>query len=64
MAAPIRLTETSVKSGAPQVLFDVPTNTRFQVSRDGQRFLIPLPAGNSDRLTIDTNWRAGLAGPK
>jgi len=64
MAAPIQLTETSVESGAPQALFEVPTNTRFQVSRDGQRFLIPLPADNSDGLTIDTDWRAGLAGRK
>jgi len=64
MAAPVQLTETSVESGAPQALFDVPTNTRFQVSRDGQRFLVPLPADNSDGLTIDTNWRAGLPGPK
>jgi hypothetical protein len=64
MAAPIQLTETSVESGAPQALFEVPTNTRFQVSRDGQRFLIPLPVDNSDGLTIDTDWRAGLAGRK
>jgi Tol biopolymer transport system component len=36
MAAPIRLTETSVESGKPQALFEVPAGTRFQVSRDGQ----------------------------
>jgi hypothetical protein len=35
MAAPIRLTKASVESGKPQALFEVPANTRFQVSRDG-----------------------------
>lgn len=64
MAVPIKLTETSVESGVPQALFDVPTDTRFQVSRDGQRFLIALPANKSPGLTIDTDWRAGLAGHK
>jgi hypothetical protein len=62
MAAPIRLTETSVESGKPEALFEVPSGTRFQVSRDGQRFLIALPVeGASTPLTVDTDWRAGLA---
>ena len=64
MAAPIRLTETSVESGKPQMLFDVPADTRFQVSRNGQRFLIALPvegaSANSKSLIVDTDWRAGL----
>ena len=64
MAAPIRLTGTSVESGTPQRLFDVPSNTRFQVSRDGQHFLIAVPVDDSETLTIDTDWRAGLARPK
>jgi eukaryotic-like serine/threonine-protein kinase len=59
MAAPVQLTSGSVRSGEPQALFSVPTNTRFQVSRDGQRFLIPLPVDSSG-LTVDANWRAGL----
>jgi len=64
MAAPIRLTETSVESGKPQVLFEVPVNTRFQVSHDGQRFLIALPmegAAAASPLTVDTDWRAGVS---
>jgi eukaryotic-like serine/threonine-protein kinase len=62
MAVPIRLTETSVESGKPEALFEVPAGTRFQVSRDGQRFLIALPVeGASTPLTVDTDWRAGLA---
>jgi serine/threonine protein kinase/Tol biopolymer transport system component len=64
MAVPIRLTQTSVESGKPQALFEVSADTRFQVSRDGQRFLIALPlegANASIPLTVDTDWRAGLA---
>jgi serine/threonine protein kinase/Tol biopolymer transport system component len=64
MAVPIRLTATSVESGKPQPLFDVPANTRFQVSRDGQRFLIAMPVEGSapdSQLTVDTDWRAALA---
>jgi hypothetical protein len=36
---------------------------RFQVSRDGQRFLMAIPvesASASARLTVDTDWLAGL----
>ncbi len=65
MAVSIRLTETSVESGQPQPLFEVPDDqTRFQVSRDGQRFLIALPvagAATSSPLTVDTDWRAGIS---
>jgi Tol biopolymer transport system component/predicted Ser/Thr protein kinase len=64
MAVPIRLTETSVESGKPQPLFEIPPIARFQVSRDGQRFLIALPvegASTSTPLTVDTDWRIGLA---
>jgi hypothetical protein len=62
---PIRLTEASVEIGNPQALFEVPTRSwRFQVSSDGQRFLIALPVEGtsaSTPLTGDTDWRAGLA---
>jgi Tol biopolymer transport system component len=63
MAVPIRLAETSVEIGRPQVLFEVSPSTRFQVSRDGQRFLIALPAEGasaSAALTVDTDWPARL----
>jgi Tol biopolymer transport system component len=63
MAAPIRLTKTSVEAGKPQALFEVPADTRFQVSRDGQRFLIAMPvegAAAAAPLTVDTDWRAGV----
>ena len=65
MAVPIRLTETSVESGKPQALFEIPGgDTRFQVSRDGTRFLIALPvegAAAASPLTVDTEWRAGIS---
>jgi eukaryotic-like serine/threonine-protein kinase len=63
MAAPIRLTKTAVEAGKPQALFEVPVETRFQVSRDGQRFLIAMPvegAAVAAPLTVDTDWRAGV----
>jgi eukaryotic-like serine/threonine-protein kinase len=64
MAAPILLTETSVESGKLQPLFEIPATTRFQVSRDGQRFLIAVPvegAAAAAPLTVDTDWRAAVS---
>jgi Tol biopolymer transport system component len=63
MAVPIRLTETSVEAGKPQVLFESQDDIRFQVSRDGQRFLLSFPAGGVTEdpgITVVTNWRSGL----
>jgi hypothetical protein len=62
MAAPISLTKTSVESGKPQALFEVPADTRFQVSATG--FLIAMPvegAAAAALLTVDTDWRAGVS---
>ena len=62
-AVPTRLTETTFESGKPQALFEVGNFNRFQVSRDGQRFLMALPVENSPGsapLTVDTDWRARL----
>ncbi|MEO8096414.1 MAG: protein kinase [Acidobacteriota bacterium] len=61
MAVPIRLSDTSVTTGKPEALFEVPPNMRFQVSRDGQRFLMAMPVAGSTAVTVDTDWRAGLA---
>jgi len=64
MAVSMRLTPTSVESGNPKALFELNADIRFQVSRDGQRFLVAMPlegAATSAPLTVDTDWRAGLA---
>jgi hypothetical protein len=63
IAVPIRLTETAVEIGKAQTLFDIGPLIRYQVSRDGQRFLVALPsegANASTSLTVDTDWRAAL----
>ena len=64
MAVPIRLSPTSVESGKPQALFEVPADVRFQVSRDGQRFLVAMPVEGAAAvapLTVDTDWRSGVS---
>jgi hypothetical protein len=64
MAVSTRLTPTSVESGKPQALFELPADIRFQVSRDGQRFLVAMPLegeATTALLTVDTDWRVGLA---
>jgi serine/threonine protein kinase len=64
IAAAIRFTEGAVFVDDLHQLFDLPSGvTRFQVSRDGQRFLFALPVEDSAAaplLTVDTNWRAAL----
>ncbi len=67
MAVSVRITATDIEIGKPQKLFSAPIVTRFMVSRDGQRFLIALPVENvpaSAPITVDTDWRTGLARPK
>jgi dipeptidyl aminopeptidase/acylaminoacyl peptidase len=64
MAVPIRLTATSVEAGKPQMLFESNDDLRFQVSRDGQRFLLIFPIEGQTAftpITVDTNWQAGQA---
>jgi serine/threonine protein kinase/Tol biopolymer transport system component len=58
--------------GLPKPLFPVPDimprspatrgASRFDISRDGKRFLIPQPMAQSEnqRLTVVTNWLAGV----
>jgi len=49
----------------PQALFTTAGARVFAVTRDGQRFLVNIPAGGgpgaaSPPLTVVTNWTAGL----
>jgi serine/threonine protein kinase len=70
MAVPIKLGATVI-AGAPQRLFSLggdratrpsPRNAVYDVTPDGQRFLISAPAGEpvSSRITVAMNWTAGL----
>jgi arylamine N-acetyltransferase len=63
MAAPVKLGAT-VEPGTPQVLFPY-TGSSFSPTRDGQRFLVNVPAGGETAasptlVTVVLNWQAGL----
>jgi Tol biopolymer transport system component len=64
MAIPVKLTAKTVEFGSAKQLFEVLAPLgRYQVSRDGQRFLTEIPADEdpeSRMITVDTDWRAGL----
>jgi Tol biopolymer transport system component len=70
MAVPIE-PGASIRAGTPQRLFFLggdratrpnPRNAVYDVTPDGQRFLISAPAGEpvSSRITVMLNWTAGL----
>jgi dipeptidyl aminopeptidase/acylaminoacyl peptidase len=72
MAVPVKLGSSTVEPGAPQALFSVLggnpgglSNVVYAPSRDGQRFLVNLPAGGegataAQPIIVVTNWQAGL----
>ncbi len=62
MAVPVKLGAT-VEASTPQPLFAVDSN--YQPSRDGQRFLVNVPAGGAAAataapLTVVSNWQAAF----
>ena len=63
MAVPIKSGST-VEPGTPQALFSVPRITSYAPSRDGQRFLVNVPAGGEvsavSPVTVITNWQTAL----
>lgn len=62
MATPVTR-GASLQVGTPQELFTNRGMTDFVPSRDGQRFLINVPAGAEAAaapITVVTNWQAGL----
>jgi Tol biopolymer transport system component len=63
MYVPIKL-GSSVEPGTPQALFSYAGTTAYAPSRDGQRFLVNVPAGGEAAtvppLTVITNWQAEL----
>ena len=67
MALPVKTNGASLEPGTPQALFTATgaSGFSFAVTRDGQRFLMIVPAGGESAaaytpLTIVTNWQAGL----
>ena len=63
MAAPIAL-GARVDSGTPQALFTSLGLTGYAPTRDGQRFLVNVPAGTDGAaappITVVLNWMTGL----
>ncbi|MBI4894058.1 MAG: serine/threonine-protein kinase [Acidobacteria bacterium] len=64
MAVSVQENGGLLEFGAPRKLFEFRgLQSRFQVSGDGQRFLVAAPAAGSQTiadLTVDTDWLAGL----
>ena len=63
IAVPITL-GAGVEIGTPQELFASPGVTGYDVSADGKRFLLNVPAGGAEAVppvTVVLNWTAGLA---
>ena len=67
MAAGIRTSGAAVEVDAPRQLFGVAVISGpfmpFDVTSDGQRFLVVQPLSRTQRaapLTLVTNWQAGL----
>ncbi len=70
MVVEAKTTPSGFEAGAPSALFDAPVArpqlfpaTPFDVTADGQKFLIVCPAGgaSSAPLTVVVNWPEGLA---
>jgi hypothetical protein len=64
MAVPVSTEPTFSVSGPPQVLFQAPANVVFfDVSADGERFLMPIPEGagaSAPPFKVVLNWTATL----
>jgi len=62
MAVEVKADGSNFEPGVPKLLFESETvGGAFDVSRDGQRFLIPVPVeGSSDPITVVMNWTADL----
>jgi Tol biopolymer transport system component/DNA-binding winged helix-turn-helix (wHTH) protein len=63
MSVEVRTSAEGLQAGLPQVLFDVPGAYPYDVSRDGQKFLVNIP--NQDPvppqpITVVLNWPAGI----
>ena len=67
MAVEMKIAGRAPEAGFPKPLFDAPqrgndTTSHFDVTSDGQRYLIRAPSGESrsSPVTVVVNWTAGL----
>jgi hypothetical protein len=63
MAVPVEVSAKGFHAGMPQALFVVPSQSDFQPSADGKRFLVRLPPEGEPSvppLEFVLNWPAGL----
>lgn len=61
---PVKLGESSAEFGSPQSLFQAPPpgtwRRNYEVSPDGQRFLVSRPIPGTATITVVTNWQSQL----
>jgi hypothetical protein len=62
MAVDVKANGSSFEPGVPKLLFERSSAGDFDVSRDGQRFLIPVLVEESspEPITVILNWTADL----
>jgi len=61
MAVDVKASQSSFEPGAPRFLFEKSGISNYDVSKDGQKFLIAVPVESSpDPITVVLNWTADL----
>jgi Tol biopolymer transport system component len=53
-------TESGFRAGVPKPLFKTVPGGYFDVTKDGEKFLIPIPESLTTSYTVVLNWTAGL----
>jgi Tol biopolymer transport system component/DNA-binding winged helix-turn-helix (wHTH) protein len=66
MAVDVQADAQSFKPGLPHALFDAQLDARlgtaafYAVTKDGQRFLVPVPIGESPPIHLIVNWKTAV----
>jgi Tol biopolymer transport system component len=62
MAVDVKVVGSNFEAGVSRQLFEIPRSVDFEVSGDGQRFLIPVPVEETSPtpITVVLNWTADL----
>ena len=61
MAVDVKASESSFEPGVPKLLFEKSGIGNYDVSRDGQQFLVAVPVESSpEPITVVLNWTADL----